>query len=215
MTVEGRVRAERVEVRRNRDHILAAAEQYYATHQADPSMSELATLASVGNATLYRRFPSIADVIKALYERHFAIQQAIVDDMLKQSTGWQGVVTMITGIATMTLEHPAVPRITRKMLELEPALRHGAQWDGPLREVTRRAQSEGALRPDVDANDLTLAAFRLGEYSYLPEHARARIVARQAAIVLDGIRAQAVTTPLPGAAISTDEIQTYFHTSIR
>ncbi|MEF2976726.1 TetR/AcrR family transcriptional regulator [Subtercola sp. YIM 133946] len=215
MTEVGRVRAERVEVRRSRDLILDAAEHHYTDHQADPTMSELAQLAGVGSATLYRRFPSISDVIEALYERHFSYHQAIVDAMLAQPTGWDGVVTLITGIAAMVLEHPAVPRVTRKMLELFPDLRHGSRWDGPLRDVTARAHAEGALRPDVDTNDLTLAAFRLGEYNYLPEAARARIVARQAAIVLDGVRAGADRTELPGAAISTEELQSYLHTPMR
>ncbi|MDF2442860.1 MAG: hypothetical protein JWR01_1063 [Subtercola sp.] len=198
MPQQPRVRAERVEVRRSRDRILTAAETYYAVHNADPTMSELAHLAGVGNATLYRRYPSIPDVIRALYERTVGYQQAVADDVKAQPSGWDAVVTLVTGIAGVILEHPAIPRVTRKMIELEPTRRHGAQWDADLESVAARAQQEGSLRPDVDADDLTLAAFRMGEYGYLPEAARARIVSRQLVIVLDGLRAGSALTPLPG-----------------
>lgn len=205
-----RVRAERVEVRLSREHILSAAAAHYAEHSADPTMAELAVAAGVGNATLYRRFPSIEDVVRALYARTLEYQQAVADDMLRQESGWDAVVTLITGIAAAILEHPEIPRVTRRMIEIEPERTHGAQWDGDLKAVTRRAQEEGALRPDVDSNDLTLAAFRMGEYGYLPPDARARIVARQVVIVLDGLRAGAARTAVPGSGISTEEIQTFF-----
>ncbi|PPF79145.1 hypothetical protein C5B96_13290 [Subtercola sp. Z020] len=211
MPQQPRVRAERVEVRRSRDRILGAAENYYAVHNDDPTMSQLAQLAGVGNATLYRRYASVPEVIRALYTRTVGYQQAVIDEMALQPSGWDAVVTLITGVAEVILEHPAVPRVTRKMLEIEPGHRHGAQWNAVLVAVAARAQAEGALRPDVDVNDLTMAAFRVGDYSYLPVAARARVVARQLAIVLDGLRADSVRTSLPGDGIHTDEIQTFFH----
>ncbi|WP_164743470.1 TetR/AcrR family transcriptional regulator [Microbacterium sulfonylureivorans] len=205
----GRVRAERVEVQRSREQILAAAERHFARNEPDLSMSELARLAGVGNATLYRRFASVDDVVRALYDRHTVEQQRVIDDMVSQDTGWDGVVALVTGLALLTLSRPAVPRVIRRMAELDPDIRHGADWDASLREVTRRAQDEGMLRPDVEANDISLAAFGLGDYGYLPDVARQRIVARQIVVFLDGLRADGERTPLPGEAVATDEIQAY------
>lgn len=204
-----RTRAERVEVQRSRELILAAAERYFARDDPELSMSELARLAGVGNATLYRRFASVDDVVRALYERHTEQQQAIIDDMVARQTGWDGVVALVTGIARLTLSRPAVPRIIRRMAELEPSLRHGADWDALVADVIRRAQEEGMLRTDAEANDISLAAFGLGDYGYLPDAARERIVSRQIVVFLDGLRAGADRTPLPGDAVGTDEIQTY------
>ena len=81
--------------------------------------------------------------------------------------------------------------------------------DALVGEVIRRAQEEGMLRTDAETNDITLAAFGLGDYGYLPDAARERIVARQIVVVLDGLRAGADRTPLPGDAVGTDEIQAY------
>lgn len=209
MEREGRVRAERVEVRRSREQILAAAESHLARNDTDLSMSELARLAGVGSATLYRRFASVDDVVRELYDRHTLAQQVVIDDMVRQPTGWDGIVVLVSGLATLTLARPAVPRVIRRVTQLDPAIRHGAEWDAALREVTARAQEEGMLRPDVDANDISLGSFGLGDYSYLPDGARERIVSRQIVVFLDGLRAGPERTPLPGVAMATDDIQAY------
>lgn len=205
-----RRRAERVEVARSRDLILNAAEAHYEKYGSDPTMSELAQLAGVGNATLWRRFSSIDDVVRDLYVRTVDRLQLVADDMLAQQNGWDAVVALITGIAATIAAHPAIPRITRRMVEIEPQLQHGAQWDADLKRIAHRAQQEGTLRADVDANDLTLAAFRIGDYVYLPIEARPRVIARQIAITIDGLRADGARTPLPGKGITTDEIQGYY-----
>jgi AcrR family transcriptional regulator len=211
---EPRRRAERVEVARSREIILDAAEAHYERHGSDPTMSELAQAAGVGNATLWRRFSSIDEVVRALYARSVGLLQLVADDMLDQQSGWDAVVALITGIAATIAAHPAIPQLTRRMVELEPELRHGAQWDADLKRIARRAQQEGTLRRDVDANDLTLAAFRIGDYVYLPLEARPRVIARQITITLDGLRADGSRTPLPGQGITTDEVQGYYRQRI-
>ncbi|MEO6827223.1 MAG: hypothetical protein ABI255_08305 [Microbacteriaceae bacterium] len=209
-----RRRAERVEVARSRDLILNAAEAYYEKYGSDPTMSKLAQVAGVGNATLWRRFSSIDEVVRGLYTRMVDHLQLVADDMLAQQDGWDAVVALITGIAATIAAHPAIPQITRRMVEIEPDLQHGAQWDADLKRIARRAQQEGTLRSDIDANDLTLAAFRIGDYVYLPIEARGRVIARQIAITLDGLRADGVRTEMPVEGITTDEIQGYYRHQI-
>lgn len=61
----------RADAARNRQRILAAAEQLFAT--ADPAsvtMGDIARAAGVGRATLYRRFPDPASVAVALLDEH-------------------------------------------------------------------------------------------------------------------------------------------------
>ena len=207
----GRPRAERIEIRRSREAILAAAEAHWSRSSSDPPMSELAQLAGVGNATLWRRFGSIEEVVRALSARHVELLQEVADETLAQPTGWDAIVTMVTGVATLIEAHPALPRISRRMVELEPERRPGAQWEAPIAEIVRRAHEEGALRTDAESNDVLLAAFRVGDYGYLPAEARPRVIARQVAIVLDGLRADGRHGTLPGEVITTDELQRYFH----
>jgi AcrR family transcriptional regulator len=201
------MRAERIEIRRSRDQILHAAEAHFEEHNAAPSMSDLAVMAGVGNATLWRRFGSIDEVVAAVYEREVARLHVVAEDAFAQPTGWAGVVALIAGIAGVIDQHPAIPRVTRKMIEVHPELELGAQWEEGVVTVTARAHDEGSLRADVHANDLTLAAFRMGEYVDLPPEMRTRVIARQVAILLDGLRADGQRTPLPGSGIETDDIR--------
>jgi len=203
-------RTERIEVRRSREAILAAAEAHWARTSSDPAMSELAHLAGVGHATLWRRFGSIEHVIRALSARHVELLQEVADATLAQPTGWDAIVTMVTGVAALIEAHPALPRITRRMVELDPDRRPGAQWEDQIAAIVRRAHEEGALRLDAEANDVLLAAFRVGDYGYLPAEARPGIVARQVVIVLDGLRADGRRCELPGEVVTPDELQRYF-----
>src|ERR1700712_4565593 len=62
------VRRLRADAERNRETILCAAAQAYATQGTDVSLDEVARLAGVGVGTVYRRFPTRDALIDALFE---------------------------------------------------------------------------------------------------------------------------------------------------
>lgn len=211
MGTTGRARAERVEVSRSRARILAAAEALFETRLPEPTMSEIAVAAGVSSATLYRRFPTIEALIAALHDQLMEHFEDVAQRAMREPSGWEALVTAVTGIAQTIGRHPAIPTMYRKMAQLDPAYTLGPQWDAMLKDVGRRAHEEGALRPDVEINDATMAAFRIGEYGLLPEPARSHVIARQLAIVLDGLRASAARTPVPGVEVSTEDVNAYIH----
>ncbi|MEK6310743.1 MAG: TetR/AcrR family transcriptional regulator [Curtobacterium sp.] len=210
MSAAERARAERVEVRRSREAILAAAERHWRAHDADPSMAQLAKDAGVGIATLYRRFPSIDDVIRALYVRLVAEFARVEERVVVQPTAWDAVVALVTGIVDVLQEHPAIPRLNRKMVALDDDRQFSDGWADALEALVAAAQAEGTLRPDVNANDVTFAAFRIGSYSNLPPAEAGRILGRQIGIVLDGLRADGRTCPLPGGPIGMADLHRLF-----
>lgn len=203
MAIEQRQRAERVEVRRSREQILTAAERLCASGTAHVTMAALAAEAGVGSATLYRRFPDIPAVLAALHDRFMAELAQIAEVVSVQPTGWDAVVTTVTGIAETLMQHPAMPHVYRWLAHHDPDFRLGAEWEGPLAGVVAVAQHEGALRSDVGPNDVAIAAFRLGEFAHHPEPERSNIIARQLALTIDGLRASAAHTPLPGHAVTS------------
>ncbi|MGX6448112.1 TetR/AcrR family transcriptional regulator [Patulibacter sp. S7RM1-6] len=57
----------RADAARNRERILAAAREAFASPDADVSMAEVSRRAGVGMATLYRNFGSRRELLEALY----------------------------------------------------------------------------------------------------------------------------------------------------
>src|SRR5436305_1380452 len=56
----------RADAARNRAHVLAAARDVFVEHGADAPLDEVARRAGVGIATLYRRFPDRAALLRAV-----------------------------------------------------------------------------------------------------------------------------------------------------
>jgi len=72
--------AERADAARNRQKVLNAAQEVFASKPPDQvTMDDIARAAGVGRATLYRRYPSVAAVAEALLDEHErAIQQRML-----------------------------------------------------------------------------------------------------------------------------------------
>src|ERR1700735_4154464 len=59
----------RADAARNVDSLLEAAKAVFATSGVDAPAKEIAALAGVGVATLYRHFPQRSDLVKAVFQR--------------------------------------------------------------------------------------------------------------------------------------------------
>ena len=74
MATEGRAgesssRSKRVDAQRNRQTVLTAAAEVFVTSGVDAPIRQIAAKAGVGMATIYRHFPTRADLVTAVY-RH-------------------------------------------------------------------------------------------------------------------------------------------------
>ena len=63
------VRPQRADARRNKENLLDAAASIFVTSGVDAPIRDIAAAAGVGTATIYRHFPTRADLIIAVY-RH-------------------------------------------------------------------------------------------------------------------------------------------------
>src|SRR5262252_4347530 len=76
-----RARPERADAARNRQRILAAAEELFARRGADSvTIEDIAQAAGVGKGTLYRRYPDRASIAVALLNTH---ERALQERLLR------------------------------------------------------------------------------------------------------------------------------------
>ncbi|MCU1426674.1 MAG: regulatory protein TetR [Actinomycetia bacterium] len=147
----------RVDAARNRDRILDAARLAFAEHGTDVALEEIARQAGVGIATLYRRFPTRAELFAAAFEPRKAayieatqVAQAEPDPWLAFSGFVRTVSAMQAadcGFAdVLALNFPTTP-------ELDRELRRATTGIG---DVIERAQAAGVLRADFVLQDLVL-----------------------------------------------------------
>src|SRR5690242_387105 len=66
----------RTDARRNRDALVAAAAEVFEENGPDAPLDVIARRAGLGNATLYRLFPSRADLIVAVFAEEVEALQA-------------------------------------------------------------------------------------------------------------------------------------------
>jgi AcrR family transcriptional regulator len=150
----------RADARANRDQVLAAARELFATRGVDVSMKDIADRAGVGVGTLYRRFPDRDALISATAEAHLLdLATALETARREERTAW---------LALRRFLHACIDgRIGALAAAIEPSLhtriQHNAQVKavraaigGTLAELTRQAQADGDLRPDVRPDDIGL-----------------------------------------------------------
>ncbi|MFE1786881.1 TetR/AcrR family transcriptional regulator [Streptomyces sp. NPDC059525] len=61
-------RSKRADAQRNRETVLTAAAEVFATSGVDAPIRQIAARAGVGMATIYRHFPTRADLVTAVYQ---------------------------------------------------------------------------------------------------------------------------------------------------
>jgi len=187
----------RSDARRNRERLVAAALDLFASEGVDVPVEEIVHRAGLGMGTLYRHFPTKEDLIDAVLEEAFAELVDLAEQAADEDDAWAG----LTRFLEEALARHAGNHGLKDMLATSE---HGRQRVQALRERIRpalarmveRAQAQGALRPDVTTEDVPLVFWTAGlvierTEAVAPDHWR-----RFLALVLDGLRASAAT-PLP------------------
>ena len=199
-----RQRAERRDARANRSRIVEEAQAYFDEHGIDAPLHTLVKRIGIGSGTLYRHFPTHADLIRALYDDLADYFDELAVQIETKATGWEKIEALIDGAVSRFVEHPSTRSILHRQAENDPTYRSGDRFVAPLLAVVAQAHAEGSLRHDVTAADLALAPVMLTAATEHPEPMRSVIYARQRALVLEGLRATGAQPPSPAPAVSED-----------
>lgn len=199
MVLEGL--ALRADAARNRARIVAAAAEVFAERGLDASTAEIADRAGVGEATLFRRFPTKDDLIAAIIATQMDEALEIADQCLLEPDPWRGLERFLYEMTERSTQDQGVSDAAKDhcvaSAELAPQRKRMLDVCG---ELVRRAQRAGALREDVAGQDLFFLIGGAGSLGKLPfPDLREDLWKRYLGLLLDGLRPQGATKLRPGA----------------
>jgi AcrR family transcriptional regulator len=179
-------RALRADARRNRERVLAAAREAFAAEGISVPLDEIARRAGVGPGTVYRHFPTkealfqaaIVDNIERMVEYARRLEAAddpgaaffdLLDHMVAEGGVKRDLADALGGHQSIEITGPT------------------KEFQGAIARLLRRAQDCGAIRDDIDFDDL----MRVLKGAFAGTHtATGEQRARAFAVVFDGLRAR-------------------------
>jgi AcrR family transcriptional regulator len=187
----------RSDAERNRDRILAAATEVFAEEGLDASLGEIARRAGVGIGTLYRRFPTRADLITACFEHKLAGYVEVVRLASEIADAWAGFCSVIVDLCRLQAADAGLKDLLAMSYDDSPtveALKQQAADD--LAGLITRAQQQGQLRPDFVLSDFALVQLANAGVVGATHREAPDAWRRFAAYLIDAFSAEGAT-PLP------------------
>ena len=157
MTATGR--KPRKDQQRNREALLSAARDVFATHGIDAPLDAVAKQAGLGNATLYRHFPTRQALVTEVLRFNLQRSSTALIEARQQPTGWDGLIGYLSWLFDEQINNAAymsgLRAVPSGQNEGIDAIRDQTVAD--LNELITRAKAERSMRPDRWIEDILLA----------------------------------------------------------
>ncbi|MGD0699513.1 MAG: helix-turn-helix domain-containing protein [Trebonia sp.] len=154
-------RARRADAQRNRELLLAAAAQIFAERGPEAHLDDIARRAGIGNATMYRHFPTRRELIIAVFADEVAALCAEGEALLRDEPPADALFSWLRAFVA----HVATKRELATAIPNDGGGQRSAlfdQWHDAMRATASalltRAQSAGEVSPSVSAADLLVLA---------------------------------------------------------
>ncbi len=198
----------RADAERNRQRLLAAAKDLFATRGLDVTLDDVARHAGVGTGTAYRRFPNKDALIDALMVDRIGELGKLAEECLEDPDPWAG----LTGYFERALALQAADRGLKDVLfssgrGRERSNQARRQIAPVVTKLVQRAVESGAVRGDISTSDVPLINFMLNTIVDFGRDISPDLYKRYLAIVLDGLRPRDDLEPLPIDALPVRDFQ--------
>ena len=198
----------RADAERNRQRLVAAAKDLFATRGLDVTLDDVARHAGVGTGTAYRRFPNKDALIDALMVDRIGELAKLAEECLEEPDPWVG----LTGYFERALALQAADRGLKEVLFSSGRGRersnHARRAIAPVvTKLVARAKEAGVVRSDFDTSDVPLINFMLNTIVDFSRDFEPDLYKRYLALVFDGMRPRDDLEPLPARALSVRDFQ--------
>ena len=191
----------RADAARNRERIISAAAAVFAERGLDAATAEIAHRAGVGEATLFRRFPTKDDLIDAIIETRMEEVATLVDAAADDPDPTVALERVMQVLVKQFSRDKGFFEAAGERCMNDPKFQ--AQRERGLAAVGRllkRAQDAGAVRRDLSPSDISFLA---GSAMYAMEVSkpglRDDLWKRYLRVILDGMKPEGASKLRPGA----------------
>jgi len=191
----------RADAARNRARILEAAAEVFAERGLEASTAEVARRAGVGEATLYRRFPSRDDLVLAIVQTQMDEVAAAAEECLRDPDPWRGLERfMHEMIARRVSDVGALDAVKAHCMASPELGAHRRRVLDATSALVRRGQEAGVVREDLTGTDLSFLLTAAASVGGLPfPGLREDVWKRYLGVILDGMRPEGATKLRPAA----------------
>lgn len=187
----------RADAARNVEKIVRAARDVYAEQGPEAPLDEIARRAGVGIATLFRRFPDKAALLRAVLDQQFTQDVLpVIDRALVDEDARRGLTTVIEAALTSAADEHHVLTAARNagVFTAETS----ARFFDALDPLVVRGRRDGVIRADLVPDDLQRVMGMLVSVLWTMDPAEGGW-RRYVTLVLDGL-SPAAASPLPNPA---------------
>jgi AcrR family transcriptional regulator len=197
----------RRDARRNRERLAEAAREVFAEQGLDAPLDVIARRAGVGNATLYRHFPTRAALVDEVFRDALAETMAAGERARTAEDAWTGLVGYMEAVfAGLVADRGAIDLMTTRLegvSSLEAVHAHNRETvDGLL----HRGREQGAVRGDLTTEDLLFALAALCRAVPALTATAPDAWRRALALLLDGVRASPAAARLPEPSLTPAQL---------
>jgi AcrR family transcriptional regulator len=185
----------RADAARNRELLLAAAEEEFGAQGLDVSVADITGRAGVAKGTFFRHFATKDDLIAAVVSRHAAVLIDAGERLRDVDDPGDALFEFLTVAAAQRQQHD-VSFLLRAGATDERVVAVRDRLYATIGVLVDRALASGALRSDVSATDVILL---MCAPSHVVEHVSdpaPDLWRRYLAIIFDGLRPEGAH-PLP------------------
>ncbi|NIL49868.1 helix-turn-helix transcriptional regulator [Streptomyces sp. 2BBP-J2] len=199
----------RRDARRNRERLVEAAHAVFAEQGLEAPLDVIARRAGVGNATLYRHFPTRAALVDAVFRDQLTGTMEAGERARRAPDAWAGLAGYLDAVfVTLAADRGTNDLMTTRLPDVETLGAVHAHNRETVDVLLERARAQGSVRADVTTEDLLFALAALGRaVPPLAVAAGPDAWRRPLALFLEGLRGPGrEPRPLPGRPLDEEEL---------
>ena len=200
--------ARRRDARRNRELLIEAAHEVFTEQGLHAPIDVIARRAGIGNATLYRHFPTRAALVDAVFHDLLTGTMTVGEQARTADDAWEGLTgylhTVFAGLAADRGTNDLMTTHLDGVDSLQAVHAHNRRT---VELLLSRGSDQGTIRADVTPEDVLFALAALGRtVPALTGAAGPDAWRRPLALLLDGLRATPATPALPSPALTAPQL---------